>query len=87
MRPCINQYSVMQCGLAEFIKICAEVGFKEVELRFNKVEDYLWACTPGNYFSLKPLSGSLAGFIRSLSSVITAPMLLVNLTGAWRPAS
>jgi len=41
MKPCINQYTVMQCDIAEFIKICSKVGFKEVELRNSKVEEYL----------------------------------------------
>jgi 2-keto-myo-inositol isomerase len=31
----------MQCNTDEFIKICAKVGFKEVELRYSKVEEYL----------------------------------------------
>ncbi len=41
MKPCINQYSIMQCDIEEFIEVCAQVGFRELELRDSKVEAYL----------------------------------------------
>jgi len=41
MQACINQSTIVQCDTAEFIKICSRVGFREVELRFPKVEEYL----------------------------------------------
>lgn len=41
MKPSINQSTIMQCDTGEFIKICSQVGFKEVELRVPKVEEYL----------------------------------------------
>ncbi len=41
MKPGINQFSMMQCDTREFIETCAQVGFRELELRDNKVEEYL----------------------------------------------
>jgi len=41
MKPCMNQYSIMQCDLEEFIEVCARVGFRELELRDSKVDAYL----------------------------------------------
>jgi 2-keto-myo-inositol isomerase len=41
MKPCMNQYSIMQCDIEEFIEVCADVGFRELELRDSKVEAYL----------------------------------------------
>jgi 2-keto-myo-inositol isomerase len=37
----MNQYSIMQCDIEEFIEVCAHVGFRELELRDSKVEAYL----------------------------------------------
>ncbi len=41
MKPCMNEYSIMQCDIEEFIEVCAQVGFRELELRDSKVEAYL----------------------------------------------
>ena len=41
MQACINQSTIMQCDTAEFIKMCSRAGFRQVELRFPKVEEYL----------------------------------------------
>ena len=41
MKPCMNQFSIMQCETEEFIEVCAQVGFREMELRDSKVEAYL----------------------------------------------
>ena len=41
MEPCLNQATVMQCSAEEFVRAAANAGFRQVELRFEKVEEYL----------------------------------------------
>jgi 2-keto-myo-inositol isomerase len=38
--PSLNQATVAQCSTEEFVRICAEEGFDQVELRFEATESY-----------------------------------------------
>ena len=66
MKPCINQFTTMQCDLVQFLKISSEVGFKEVELRFPKVEEYL---TDYSYKDLKALLRRYGIHVATLNSL------------------
>lgn len=52
MKPCMNQYSIMQCDIEGFVEACAQAGFRELELRDSKVEAYL---TDHSYKELRTL--------------------------------
>ncbi|MGE5551845.1 MAG: sugar phosphate isomerase/epimerase family protein [Bacteroidota bacterium] len=41
MELCLNQATIMQCDTEEFIKVSARAGFKWLELRIPKVEEFL----------------------------------------------
>jgi len=41
MELCLNQATIMQCDTEEFIKVSARAGFRWLELRVPKVEEFL----------------------------------------------
>ena len=41
MEPCLNQATLMQCNAEEFLRASFEAGFRTVEFRSSKIEEYL----------------------------------------------
>ena len=41
MEPCLNQATLMQCDAETFLRAASEAGFRTVEFRSSKIEEYL----------------------------------------------
>ncbi len=73
MELCLNQSTIMQCDTAEFIKVSARAGFRWVELRIPKVEEYLIAHPAGELKALLRSTGTRVATLNALEFFSLVP--------------
>ncbi|MGQ9780220.1 MAG: sugar phosphate isomerase/epimerase family protein [Bacillota bacterium] len=73
MKPCLNQATIMQCDVEEFIKVTAHAGFKWVELRIPKVEEYLLTHPAGEFRALLRSEGVKVATLNALEFFSLVP--------------
>ncbi len=73
MKLCLNQSTIMQCDTADFISVSARAGFKWVELRIPKVEEFLIAHPAGELTSLLRATGVRIATLNALEFFSLVP--------------
>lgn len=75
MRLALNEATVLPCSLETFLEAASEAGFDEVELRLEKLEEFLRGRSVGNMVKLMETSGLELASLNSIENFSLLPKL------------